>query len=314
MPTDLSPYGGPSDGTLLEGVVQEIDVATGKLLFEWHSADHVGVEESYLPFPAGIWDYFHLNSIGAMPDGNLIVSARHTSTVYKLDRSTGAVIWRLGGMKSDFRMGAGTQFAYQHDARGHPGGLVSIFDDGGYSPESAIEASSRAIVLALDEDAMTAELAHADVQPQGKLSFAMGNVQQLPNGNRFVGWGTTPSCSEFTDAGDLVFDATLPGGGISYRSYRGAWTGVGPGRPALAAVRAGGGVDLYASWNGATEVAAWRVTGGATAKTADALHTVHRTGFETRIHVPKPPAVVKVTALDANGKALGSSRAVRVPA
>ena len=310
--TDLSSVGGPTDGTLLEGVVQEIDLASGKLLFEWHSFDHVGLDESYLPNVAGIWDYFHLNSIDLLADGNYLVSARHTSTVYKLDRTTGEIVWRLGGKRSDFQMGAGTAFAYQHDARGHAGGVVSIFDDGSYSNESAIEPASRAIYLTLDETAMTAELERAYVQPEELLAFAMGNTQLLPNGNTFVGWGLVPVCSEFTASGDLVFNASTLTAGASYRTYRASWKGAPPNKPNVAVVPKGTGVDVFVSWNGATEVAKWRLSGGATKKTAKPIHTVRRTGFETRIHVPSPPAVVLVAALDASGNELGVSRAVRV--
>ena len=311
---DLSSVGGPADGTLLEGVVQEVDVATGKLLFEWHSHDHVGLDESYLPNVAGAWDYFHLNSIDLLADGNYLISARHTSTVYKLDRATGDIVWRLGGKKSDFQMGAGTAFAFQHDARGHDGGVVSIFDDGGYSNESAIEPSSRAIYLTLDENAMTAELERAYAQPEGLLAFAMGNTQLLANGNTFVGWGLVPVCSEFSAAGDLVFNASTLTAAVSYRTYRGEWTGTPPNRPVLAVVPKGSGVDLFVSWNGATEVARWRVSGGTTRKKAKAIHTVRRTGFETRIHVPSPPPVVYVSALDAEGNELATSHVARIPA
>ena len=308
---DLSSVGGSSDGTLLEGVVQEIDIATGDVLFEWHSFDHVGVDESYLPSVAGAWDYFHLNSVDLLADGDYLVSARHTSTVYKLDRATGKVAWRLGGKKTDFAMGDGTAFAYQHDARGHDGGVVSIFDDGSYSPESAIEPSSRAIYLTLDETAMTAELERAYVQPQGLLAFAMGNTQLLPNGNTFVGWGTVPVCSEFTASGDLVFNASTLTTALCYRTYRSPWTGSPRAKPNIAAVAKGTGVDVFVSWNGATEVASWRVSGGATKRAAKPVHTVRRDGFETRIHLPAPPAVVFAEALDASGKTLGTTRAIR---
>ena len=85
--------------------------------------------------------------------GNLLVSARNTSTIYKVDRASGAILWRLGGKKSDFKMGAGTTFALQHDVRRHPDGSLTIFDDG-QTPGT----TSRAIVLNVDEVAMTASL------------------------------------------------------------------------------------------------------------------------------------------------------------
>ncbi|HVS84875.1 MAG TPA: arylsulfotransferase family protein [Gaiellaceae bacterium] len=313
LPYDLSPYGGATDGTLLEGVVQEIDVATGKVLFEWHSAEHVATDETYLPYLTSsgpLWDYLHINSISVMDDGHLLVSARHTSTVYKIDRSTGEIVWRLGGKKSDFAMGPGTTFGFQHDARAHPDGVVSIFDDGAYSPASAIEPASRAIVLAVDETARTATLTREIVQPDGLLAVALGNTQLLPNGNVFVSWGTTGTISEHSPDGELLFHAKLSQG-ATYRAYRETWSGRGPGRPALAAVKVANGVDRYASWNGATDVTAWRVLGGPAPGALTPLRTVRSTGFETKINVPRPPAHLNVAALDSDGRELHRSLAVR---
>jgi hypothetical protein len=134
VPKDLSALGGKKDALAIQGIVQELDIETGKLLFEWRSLDHVSLEESYakpgqdLDYP-GI-DYLHINSIDVDHDDNLLVSARKISAVYKIDRETGEILWRLGGKKSDFEMGRGTRFAYQHDARRLPDGTISIFDNG----------------------------------------------------------------------------------------------------------------------------------------------------------------------------------------
>jgi hypothetical protein len=119
---DLSAVAGPEAGAAWDGIAQEIDIETGEVLFEWHSLDHVGVEESYVhppDDPAYAYDYFHINSIDVDHDENLLVSARNTWTVYKIDRESGRVLWRLGGKKSDFEMGEGTRSALQHDARRH---------------------------------------------------------------------------------------------------------------------------------------------------------------------------------------------------
>src|ERR671921_664683 len=134
VPRDLSSVGGSRSGVVWQGIVQELDIQTGEVLFEWQSLEHVGLEQTYVTpsedhYP-GI-DYFHINSIDVEPDdNNLLISARKTSAVYKIDRKTGEVIWRLGGKKSDFEMGPGTRFAFQHDARRLPDGTVSIFDNG----------------------------------------------------------------------------------------------------------------------------------------------------------------------------------------
>src|ERR671920_2496 len=130
---DLSSIGGLKNGRVWQGIVQEIDIETGEVLFEWHSIEHVGLDESYATVSQdgrpGL-DYFHANSIEVDHDNNLLVSARQTFTLYKIDRKTGEIIWRLGGKKSDFKMGPGTRFAFQHDARRQRDGTISIFDNG----------------------------------------------------------------------------------------------------------------------------------------------------------------------------------------
>jgi hypothetical protein len=174
VPRDLSSAGGLTKGRAVDGVVEEIDVATGKVLFRWHSVDHVALAETYLPSPGKTgkmatqpFDYFHVNSIEQEPDGNLLVSARNTHAVYEIDRRTGAVLWRLGGRRSSFRMGAGTTFAWQHDARRQADGTVTIYDDGA---APAVEKQSRAIRLRLDLKGHTATLVRADSSPAGVLS------------------------------------------------------------------------------------------------------------------------------------------------
>jgi hypothetical protein len=255
---DLSSVGGPKEGTMLDGIVQEVNIATGEVLFEWHSLDHVGLEESYYRPPdlEAPFDYFHINSIAVDLDDNLLVSSRRTSAVYKVDRRSGEVFWRLGGKKSDFEMGEGARFAYQHDARRHPDGTVTIFDNRGEN----MNEQSRGIRLNLDEVAMTATLLREYTNPKEPFAIFQGNVQTLPPGNVFVGWGSAPYLSEFSHDGKLLFDARFPPEVESYRAFGFPWIGQPNGDPALAAERRPDDeVTLYASWNGATEVATWEV-------------------------------------------------------
>ena len=138
-----------------------------------------------------VYDDVHANAIELDRDGHLLVSARNTSAIYKVDRSTGDILWRLGGKKSDFKMGAGATFGLQHDPRRQADGTLTVFDDGTAGP-------SRGIVLNVDEVAMTATLVKEYPHPHGKFAMSQGNVQILPNGNVFVGWGSTGTASEFT--------------------------------------------------------------------------------------------------------------------
>lgn len=316
LKADLTSVGGGADDRLVEGIVQEIDLASKRVLLEWHSLDHVGVDESYRTdvTPAGNVDYFHLNSIGIDQSGDLLVSARHTSTVYRVDRKTGAVIWRLGGEKNDFQMGPGAAFNFQHDVRSHPDGTLTLFDNGSADTGAhKIEPASRPMRLALDLDAMTAELVQVYETPDPRLGIALGNVQQLPDDGVFVNWGTAGSFSEFTSDGTVRFDARFGDKSVSYRALRFPWVGR-PTDPPKGAVEpnADGTLTVYASWNGATEVARWQVRSGAAADRMKTVQTKSRTGFETAIVVPALTGYVSVVALDADGKVLGTSALLEV--
>jgi hypothetical protein len=319
VPRDLSSFGGHKDGVAVQGIVQELDIETGKVLFEWHSIDHVDLDESYVK-PGQTYtgtnsgsklDYFHINSIDVDHDKNLLVSARTTSAVYKIDRNSGQVIWRLGGKKSDFEMGPGARFAYQHDARRLPGGTITIFDNGTTVFENGLPKTveeSRAIVLKLDERKMKASLVRE--YSNGQHADAAGNMQVLPNGDVFVGWGRAVSFSEFSHDGKLLFDARLIGD-PSYKTFRFPWSARPADRPAAAAERTSEGeVRLYASWNGATNVASWEVLTGEHPSRLGPLGQVFRNGFETAMDVRTSKPYVAVRAKDRDGQTLGTADAV----
>jgi hypothetical protein len=302
---DLSSIGGPAAHPTLDSIVQEVDVASGKVLFEWHSLDHVPVEESYLPILTP-FDYFHINSVDVDLDGHLLVSARSTWGVYKIDRRSGEVIWRLGGKASDYELGPGVPFMYQHDARAHTDGTITLFDDG---PGDASH-QSRAIRIGLEQATRRAVLLQEYVHPTAITAAAMGNAQFRSNGNVVVGWGTAPYVTEFGPLGDVRFDAKFDGDAWNYRAFRDAWQGRPAHPPALAVTRRGGGAALYASFHGSTETAYWRVAGGPSRSALRPLATVRSTGFETAIRLKRAPARLAVTALDAAKRPLGTSRTV----
>ena len=312
---DLSPVGGSRYAPVMDNIIQELEVETGRVLFEWHALDHIAMEETYKtrePGADGPFDYFHLNSVTVAPDGDLIISARHTFGIYKIGYLSGDVIWRLGGRTSDFAMNAGTEFAWQHDAHLFPNGHLTLFDNAESDQDLADEAHSRGMVLEIDEDAMTATLAKEYVHPREILSVSQGNMQTLPNDNRFVGWGSAPVFSEFSANGELLFNGRLPQGANSYRAYRFPWVGQ-PVNPPDIAVEAGGGsaLTVYASWNGATEVDTWRVLAGRAPANLTPLTTVDRDGFETAIEVETDAAYVAVEALNEAGAIIGASEAVQ---
>ena len=248
---------------MLDNVIQEIDVATGRLLFEWHSVGNVGLRESYdrRPDDGTQFDYFHLNAVEEAPDGDLLVSARNTCALYEIDRATGAINWRLGGRRSDFRLGEGVRFCRQHDARWAGDGVITLFDNRIAAPTE--RGQSRAIKLSVDEARKRVSLLRGYKHPAELGAPNKGGARMQPNGNLLVGWGAVPAVTEFTRRGDIVFDARFAGAHDgSYRASRAEWVGMPVTRPDVAAERRGSRVAVWASWNGATEVARWEVLGG----------------------------------------------------
>jgi outer membrane protein assembly factor BamB len=310
----LTSIGGPKDGLIWDGIVQEVDIPTGRVLFEWHSYPAVGIKESYSRPPrkqlgtkAFPYDYIHLNSIDEEPNGNLLISGRNTHAVYEVNRRSGKVLWRLGGKKSDYRLGPGVRFAWQHDARRQPDGTITVFDNGATPP---VEKFTRVLVLRLDEQRKRATLLRSYRHPKRLLSPFEGNAQFLPNGHVFVGWGGWPYVSELDRNGRVLFDAYFGHGkkpgedADTYRAYRFAWQGRPKDPPAIAI--AGG--KVYVSWNGATDVARWQVLVGNANDDLAVVATVKKSGFETAIALRGSGKYVAVQALDRNGRVLSVSK------
>jgi hypothetical protein len=230
---NLTSIGGPADQTVINGVVQEIDIRTGRVLFQWNSEDHVPFSQSEQPLPASPstpWDWFHINAVHIDTDGNLLIDARDTWTTYKVNRFTGRIIWQLGGKASSFRLrtapgqtldNAGEIFAWQHDPEAIGHDVYTLFDnESAGTPELPV---SRTVTLKLDPRNRVATLIASDDQPEGLVAASQGNAQTTPDGGLFVGWGALPYFSEFGRSGQLVFNAEFPTGVNSYRAYVLPW-------------------------------------------------------------------------------------------
>jgi hypothetical protein len=291
---------------LLDSLVQEVDVRTGLVVWEWHALGHIPLADSYAtPATSATFDAFHLNSIQELPGDRLLVSARDTSAVYEISRGNGRVVWTLGGKASSFRLGPGARFYFQHDAQLLSNQRVSLFDDEAGPPDFA--RSSRGLILALDERRHTATAVRQYLRPgHDTLADSEGNVQTLTTGEVMLGFGASPFFSQFAPTGRLLFDAALPVDDGSYRTYRFPWNATPTTRPAVVASRRSPAcVAVYASWNGATAVARWDVLadGRIVASAPD-------TGFETRIGVASRATAFAVRALDASGRVLATSSTV----
>ena len=313
---NLSSVGGPSDGAVTDGMFQEIDVRTGLVMFQWTSLDHVALSESYISANATSasepFDFFHINSLNLDQDGSLLISARNTWTTYDVEAKTGQIAWRLGGKHSSFTMEPGASTAWQHDPRELANGSFSIFDNGA-SP--TVHRQSRGIVVSLEAQRRTATLTSQLTHPSPLSAKSQGNLQALTNGDWFIGWGEVPDFSELSATGQLLFDAHFPAGDQSYRDLRFDWTGTPASRPAFAVLRAHGRGTVYASWNGATLVASWRVLVGATTRSLKPVAQLARSGFESAIPLPAGTAgrYMTVQALDPTGRLLGTAKPVADP-
>ena len=230
---NLTSIGGPADQTVIDGVVQEIDIATGRVLFQWNSADHVPYSQSEQALPASAstpWDWFHINAVKLDADGNLLIDARDTWTTYKVNRFNGNIIWQLGGKDSSFALraapgqvldSANEIFAWQHDPEALGNDVYTFFDN-----ESAGVPQlpySRAVTVKLNERTKVATLVASDDQPEGLSAPSQGNAQTNLLGNLVVGWGALPYFSEFSPSGRLLFNAEFPAGVNSYRAYQFPW-------------------------------------------------------------------------------------------
>ena len=231
---NLISIGGPAGQAVIDGIVQEIDISTGKVLFQWNSADHVPYSDSENPRPASAAipsDWFHINAVHLDTDGNLLINSRFTWTTYKVNLHTGKIIWELGGKQSTFKLkaapgqvldSAGEIFAYQHDPEAIGNDEYTLFDDesdGG----AGLLPYSRVVTVKLNLATKVATLVKSVEQPEGLVAVAEGNAQTTRNGDLFVGWGAVPFISEFSPSGQLLFNAQFPGVLTSYRAYRLPW-------------------------------------------------------------------------------------------
>ncbi|GAB7356501.1 hypothetical protein MBLNU459_g7254t1 [Dothideomycetes sp. NU459] len=318
-------------GWIVEGVFQEIEIDTGRVLFEWRSTDHVDPSFSYT-FPAttdtsgdGLsentpWDYFHINSIDKNKDGDYLISARHTASIYKLSGADGHIMWELGGANPTFHQ-TNFNFSSQHHARWvseNETHTIMTFFDNASNNYNTTNKHSHGYFVTIDHIANTASVFKQYTAPEqsgGMLSTSQGNMQILPNGNVHMGWGEHAYFSEHTAEGSAVMYAKLAtrlSNVMIYRSYKFPWIGQPTTKPALWTYSRTNdeqsGMAFYVSWNGATEVASWNFYAGDSA--AGPFHqvgTVRKEGFETATRYLNVTGWAFAEAIDKDGNALERS-------
>jgi EmrB/QacA subfamily drug resistance transporter len=319
IPRNLSAYGGAYNGAMTDAAVQEYNLKTGALEYSWDALQHIPLTQSYATVPTNgfPWDAYHVNAIDVAANGTFLVSMRNTWAAYLVNITTGKIEWTLGGRNSSFRFGAGAEFQWQHDVAFGPRSTVTMFDDhccqltgGGTSVPAT--APSRGIILRLDTSTHTATLDSQYTAGGAFESEYMGDTQPLHNGNVFIGWGSERWFSEYSRSGKLLLEGEFPRPDQSYRTIVAEWVGLPLTRPtavARATKSASGGpaTTVYASWNGATQVASWRLLGRSSARTMTVVARAPRSGFQTAIPVDHAYPVYEVQALDSSGHPIGTS-------
>jgi hypothetical protein len=327
---DLTTVGGSMNGTAIDSLAREVDVQTGGVLLDWSALAHVPITDSHaLPLlGSSPWDFFHINSISLTPDGNLLISSRHMWALYEINRSTGDVVWTLGGRRSTFRVDAAAAFAWQHDPRFIGRDQIQLLDNQAGIPFPPAAPQSRALWLHLDYGTSSVSLVRQIIQPSGQPeSQSQGSVQSLSNGGVFVGWGDAGTFSEYSVSGELLLDDTLPppegtvtlpngqtvpNAWSTYRVFKQSWTGT-PATPPTIAVRAtsSNAWTVSAAWNGATDVARWLVLAGQGQSRLHPAASGPWDGLITPISVAGANIrFVQVVALSSSGRPLGTSDVV----
>jgi hypothetical protein len=321
---DLTAYGGPTSGNVLDCGLQEYQLSTGHLIRTWDALNPGGqpnvplsaseTRVHTLPGPHGgrtEFDAYHLNAVQALPRGDLLVSMRNTWSVYLLDPATGQVLWTLGGKRSTFTLGRGAQFRWQHDAKllnPADGGLgsavrMTLFND---NNDTSTNRPSAGLVLRLNTTTHRAVRVAAYHHHPALHSQILGSMELLPNGNALVGWGSEPYFTEFSNTGRPLLDVEWPAPvDQTYRAqFTDSWVGT-PYYPPRGAVRAR---TVYASWNGATQVSQWEVMAGSSTGKLTPVASHARSGFETPVKLSRTYRRYEVRALSSDGNVLGTSK------
>ena len=313
---NLTKFGGSRHGDVFDVAVQEYNLATKKLVKSWSAFNpghksNVSLAESHQPAPknGSLWDAYHLNSVQVTKNGDLLISMRNTWAVYLVNPKTGKIVWTLGGKKSFFNFASNAHFAWQHDATMLANGDVTLFNDNctvGTRGLSCLGGGQSAgLVLKPNVGKRKVTLAKA-YRHEPKLNTAfLGSMQTLAKGGAVVGWGSLPFFSEYSASGKQILNVKWPGKDETYRAlYTGDWVGTPSYPPSGAAKASGGKTKVYASWNGATEVAKWKVLAGSSVPGLKVVATKSRTGFETVIKLSKSYHDYAVEALDSHGHVL----------
>ncbi len=236
-PVDMSKIvsGGQPNATVIGAVVQELD-ASKNVIFQWRTFDYIPITDSYADLTQQTVSYGHANALDVDDDGNILFSLRYCSSIVKINRETGDVIWIMGGKENQFTFigehaeNAPTYFSNQHNVNILPNGNMLLFDNGDDHQNIQGQPYSRGVEYKLDEQAKTATMVWEYDHGKTIYTSSGGSVQRLPNGNTLIGWSRPPggiyhpTFTELKDTNivmEMSFQArdTL----FSYRAFKFPW-------------------------------------------------------------------------------------------
>ena len=327
---NLTALGREEPGPIWDCYIQEIDMETDEVIFQWSAADHIDVNDTFRGIgdsgvPGGEpFDFFHINSIDKDPWGNYLISSRYTHSIYCVEGRTGSVLWVLGGKRNmfdDLSGGNATNFRFQHHARWADNyEAITLFDN---SADSGEESTPRGVRLGIRVANKTVELLNEYRSPTVIPAPSQGSMQDLPGGNVLLGYGYSGAMAEFSRGGRVLCQTHYgPASGFgsgdvqSYRVFKFPWSGYPADGPSLRVARDAAGVwRAFASWNGATEVRRWVLQGAEGPDDAgnewSVLGGVVKVGFEAGFALRAGhPAFLRVQALGEGMNALGVSKVV----
>jgi hypothetical protein len=293
--------GGNPDALVIGNHVLEHD-RDGNVVFEWRSWDHFNIlDAEHVSLRAEVIDYVHMNSIAVDYDSNLVISSRHLSEVTKINRQTGEIMWRLGGINNQFSfVNDLDSLSYQHDARPVPGmdNHYTIFDNGNHKTPQY----SRAVEFLIDTTTMTATKVWEYRHSPDRYAYAMGSVQRLPNGNTLINWSGNPHpvATEVNPQGEIVYEMDFSGGYGNYRTFRFDWSGTAP-APYLILEEEEDRVKLVFNKFGDPEVENYIIYAGLEPNPVTAIDTTSETWIDLTDFKYNERYYFRVTAQDSAG-------------
>ena len=224
---DTIVQGGDSAAVVYGLVIQELDEAKN-VIFQWRSWDHFDITDATddIDLMAHVIDYHHGNAIEVDYDDNLLISCRNMDEITKIDRQTGNIIWRLGGLKAKNNqfvfINDPLTFSHQHDIRRLPNGNITLFDNGNWHSPSV----SRSLEYQLNEKNKIAVLVWKFNNDPMTFAPSMGNSRRLSNDNTLIGWGyhfNPRAVSEIRIDGTTALEIRFPDTLTNYRAFKFPW-------------------------------------------------------------------------------------------